>query len=897
MTVRWQITEEVFHQALALPPDRRTSYLAQACAGDEALRAEVESLLRYASESGGHLQNLVDDAARGLHASLPFVEGARVGPYVIQRELGRGGMGTVYLAARADGQFEQTVALKVINTGIDSGFALGHFLNERQVLANLQHPNIARLLDGGTTESGQPYFAMEYLEGEPMAAHFGRRQTGLAERLRIFKQVCSAIHYAHQQLIVHRDLKPDNILVTKDGSAKLLDFGISKLMGEESAGERIMTPCYASPEQFRGEAPSTACDIYSLGALLYEIVSGQPPFDFRGKTPEQIERMTCEEYPAQLAGELGYVARKAMDKDPARRYSSAEALGSDLSRYTGKYPVGAHPGGSLYRVRKFLVRNHTYVVLASVLLVLILTATAMALHEANLAWRRAGQVRDLADSLLASYNESSDQPESTAQRAERVRRALDSLGQLSAGTGKDSALDLKIAVAYERVGDAQGDPTHRSLGDSRGAENSYRSAIAVLERLFEGCQQLPESQKELFRAEYKLAVLLRATGGAKDSLGHFVRATRLADSSVAASPHDLDLQNETAVIREAMSRVLVSLGQSEKAAAVNRVALDSFEKLTKADPTNVAFWNGLANCYVELAALDKDAGNLRASLEDARKNLEIREAQSAKLPGSPSQQRDLMLAYGHMGDILGYPAMPNLGDRQGAIAYYRKCLAVAQRIAGADPTDQTARADVAMAQLRLASTLQSARAHDEALQILRAGSAETERLLAADPQNKRYLGNAISFRQLIGDEMRRAGESAQAVGNYERALEIADRMRARDPSDGGNWLGVSTDTLIAYSGMIGDLKDRTRAEAVEKRMIEMAGRAKQFHSSIGQAQAPQLYAALGQMRLALGDVDAARSWFQASSAAWQTLQSNQKLHPMYAKEPSRVAALIAGLPR
>ncbi len=906
MTMRWRLTEEIFNEALNLPPDGRNVYLAEVCGSDGELRNEVESLLLYASDSESYLQALVDETAQDLNSSLPFVEGARIGPYAILHEIGRGGMGTVYLAARADGQFEQKVALKVINVGIDPGFALEHFLHERQVLANLQHANIARLLDGGTTESGQPYFAMEYLEGEPLTKYFSRRGLGLAERLKIFEQVCSAIHYAHQQLVIHRDLKPDNILVTKEGVAKLLDFGIAQLLGAapngDTAGERFMTPFYASPEQFRGESSSTACDVYSLGAILYEVVFGRQPFDFRGKSPEQIEKMICTDYPQPLPGDLGDIVRKAMDKDPTRRYASAEALADDLRRYSGEFPVRAHAGGPLYRTRKFVVRNRVLSGVAAILLVLILTATALIVHEANIAWHRAGQVRDLAESLLTGFNESGDGPESTAQRAQRVRHALDSLGQLSAGTGRDSALDLKIAIAYQHVGDAQGDPLRRSLGDSAGAGRSYRAAIAILERLVSQREQIPAAESELLQADYRLAMLLRATGGAKESLDYFVRASRMADAAMARSPNDLHLQFDAGEINSDMSRALAGLGQYPEAGAANTRAIAIFEKLTRAEPASQDYRDGLANSYAQRGTLANVAGNLQEGLKDFQKNLELREALAAELPNSPAAQRNLMLAYSRLGDVAGYPAMPNLGDREGAVGYFRKCLSIAQSIAAADPTDQNARFDLSMARLRLASTLVAIKdadteARDEALRMLQLGLVETERLLAADPQNKRYLGNAGVFRQMLGDQFRRAGDDQTAIVEYERALALTDRLRERDPSDGGGWLATAVDALTSYSQVAARLGDRTRAAAIEKRMIELAERAGTFRAAVGRVRAPMLYSALGEMRLALGEIEPARTWFQMSVEGWQKLQSEGMVSALYEKEPARVAALLARVSR
>src|SRR5918998_3356840 len=281
---RWKKVEEVFQAALDLPAGERQGFVAEVRAGgaDPATNPVT----------GG----FVDPAI-----------GRRIGAYRVVREIGRGGMGAVYLAERADGEFRQRVAVKLIKRGMDTDFILRRFRNERQILATLDHPYIARLLDGGTTDDGLPYFVMEYIEGAPLYRYSDERQLAVAERLRLFSMVCDAVNYAHQKLVIHRDIKPSNILVTPGGVPKLLDFGIAKLLNPEFAGEitldptatamRLMTPEYAAPEQVRGEPVSPATDVYSLGVLLYEILTGHRPYRLRNRSPHEMARVICEEEP------------------------------------------------------------------------------------------------------------------------------------------------------------------------------------------------------------------------------------------------------------------------------------------------------------------------------------------------------------------------------------------------------------------------------------------------------------------------------------------------------------------------------------------------------------------------------------------------------------------------
>ncbi len=385
---RWKKVEEVFESALERTTEERPAYLAEACSGDESLRGQVEALLRSHEQAGSFIE------APAVPHLLPTIEddpaatviGRRIGAYKIVREIGRGGMGAVYLAVRADDEFQKRVAIKLIKRGMDTDFVIRRFRHERQILASLDHPNVARLLDGGTTEDGLPYFVMEFVEGRPIDKYCDTQRLSITERLRLFLKVCSAVQYAHQNLIIHRDLKPSNILVTADGTPKLLDFGIAKLLNPEIASPtldpttatlRLMTPEYASPEQVRGEPATTISDVYSLGVLLYELLTGHRPYRLLSRLPEEIAHVICKEEPEkpsvivgrvenigfnievtpqaivkarqatleklhrQLAGDLDSIVLKALRKEPQNRYSSVEQFSDDISRHLEGLPVSA----------------------------------------------------------------------------------------------------------------------------------------------------------------------------------------------------------------------------------------------------------------------------------------------------------------------------------------------------------------------------------------------------------------------------------------------------------------------------------------------------------------------------------------------------------------------------
>jgi serine/threonine protein kinase len=395
---QYQQVKQVFNRALGLSPDERPAFLDQAVGDQPALRSAVEKLLAAHDCADSFIETPAFEFAAEwlIPEASALVEGERIGPYRMVREIGRGGMGAVYLAERADDQYRKQVAIKLVRRGLDTAEILRRFLAERQILANLDHPNIARLLDGSTTEDGLPYIAMEYVEGLPLVDYCDRHALAITERLKLFRTVCSAVHYAHQNLVIHRDLKPGNILVTTDGVPKLLDFGIAKVFraeaqdGDATRTElRALTPEYASPEQLRGERVTTASDVYSLGVILYQLLTGLRPYQFKTADPMERLRTICDQqpekpsaavearmknesrkakaarfhpaspglHPAALRGDLDNIVLMAMRKEPQRRYSSVEQFADDLRRHLENLPVLARKDTFAYRAAKLIRRN------------------------------------------------------------------------------------------------------------------------------------------------------------------------------------------------------------------------------------------------------------------------------------------------------------------------------------------------------------------------------------------------------------------------------------------------------------------------------------------------------------------------------------------------------------
>jgi serine/threonine-protein kinase len=441
---RWGRIKELFEAAVDLDPNERRTLLDKECGGDEALREEIESLLKSDEQTDGFIEQPAFTIPHDLfpdNVEEPFA-GRQFGAYQIIREIGRGGLGAVYLAARADDEYRKQVAIKLVRRGLDTEDILRRFRNERQILAQLDHPNIARLIDGGTTDDGLPYFVMEYVNGQPIDAYCDANALPTTERLKLFRKVCAAVTYAHQNLVIHRDLKPSNILVTEDGEPKLLDFGIAKLLstGDELFTQtipalRVMTPEYASPEQVKGEKIMTTSDVYSLGVLLYELLTGQRPYRLKARTPEEIAHAITEQEPERpstavkgrdsrienresadsqftnynsrsLRGDLDNIVLMAMRKEPARRYTSVGQFSEDIRRHLEGLPVRARKDTVAYRTSKFVNRHRIGVTAAGLVLLSLVGGFVATLVQVRTARRERAKAEAISGFLQKTLNAS-----------------------------------------------------------------------------------------------------------------------------------------------------------------------------------------------------------------------------------------------------------------------------------------------------------------------------------------------------------------------------------------------------------------------------------------------------------------------------------------------------------
>src|SRR5436190_491876 len=515
---RWARVKELFEAAADLDSSQRALLLEKECGDDEALRRDLETLLESDELTGDFIEEPASAIPRDLfpdNGEEP-VAGRKFGAYQLIREIGRGGLGAVYLAARADDEYRKEVAIKVIRRGLDTDDIIRRFRNERQILAQLDHPNIARLIDGGTTDDGLPYFVMEYVSGEPINAYCNAHALATAERLALFRKICAAVAYAHQNLVIHRDLKPSNILVTQSGEPKLLDFGIAKLLdaGDELFTQtipalRVMTPEYASPEQVKGNKIMTTSDVYSLGVLLYELLAGQRPYRLKTRTPEEIARAITEQEPERpstavakgdgnskleirnskfLKGDLDNIVLMAMRKEPARRYSSVGQFSEDIRRHLEGLPVLARKDTWNYRAGKFIKRNKIAIAGSTVVALALIGGLAAALWQANATRRerdvanaerlKAMRINEFLQEMLSFSNQSVYSVAPVAQTKNvTVNQMLDEI-----------ALRIEAELADQPEVRAQILRTIASAFASQGvydkAEKNYRSALETQMRIF-----------------------------------------------------------------------------------------------------------------------------------------------------------------------------------------------------------------------------------------------------------------------------------------------------------------------------------------------------------------------------------------------------------------------------
>jgi non-specific serine/threonine protein kinase/serine/threonine-protein kinase len=765
--------------------------------------AELERLLRDAESEFLELP-----AWAGIAAATNVVletPPERIGPWRIGMELGRGGMGTVYRAERDDGSFAQTVAVKLIRAELVSGELRRRFDSERRILASLDHPNVARLLDAGTTEQGAPYLVLEFVAGEPIDTFCDTRSLDVSARLSLFRLVCGAVHAAHQRLILHRDLKTANVLVDSSGQPKLLDFGIAKLLVADTQHDdltrvgfaRPLTPEWSSPEQLRGEPLSTASDVYALGVLLYLLLTGKRPHSFAQQSPSAFAaaieasravplRVAARDQPPaglstqRLRGDIERLAQKALAADIRERYATVAELDADVARLLAGHPIAAHPRSLAYRFGKLLLRNRVASAALAITAIGLLGATVFSVRQATLAEqerqraeRRFNDVRRIANVVLFDLNDSLANISGTlAVREVLVDNALRYLDDLARETGREPELLTELATAYERIAEVQGMPSWPSHGRSGNALASLGRALDLHRRAnaVSGASSLAEA-----RVLSNLGSILAARG--ESSAGRDAQLqSEVALQAAPADTRGVDWVLQLARIQVAAGDATWELGDIPGAGAQYERALHTVkagrERFTES--TTLMRQTGVVEQRLG------DAAAMRRDWQQARlhhgASLAADDALLLLEPGSLELQRDLGTDLSRVGAVAFM-----LGQHREALAAHQRALELRERLSMADPGDARARDDAAESHLHVAQSLANlGRAREAAAEAVLA--MERWRSLAdTDPDNARMRSSLAGALAALGRCEAVLGMKTSALARIAEARRIRMALTEHSP--------------------------------------------------------------------------------------------------------------------
>ena len=841
-TKQWERIKTILDSALALPASDRGAYLDTACADDAELRVEVVSLCE------AHERAAADDAllspftgGSGVPAKTapdPAAVGQRIGSYQLLEVLGRGGMGTVYLAERADGQHRWQVAIKLLQHGFHPQ-DLRRFTAEQQILARLEHPNIARLLDAGTSDDGLPYLIMEYVDGKPVTDYCDTVRLGTSDRLALFATICEAVQFAHRNLVVHRDLKPSNILADSDGRVKLLDFGIAKLIDDQAlagapltrTGLRVLTPEYASPEQFRGDPVTTAADVYSLGVLLYELLCGHRPYRLAGLSASEVERCVCHDEPIRpsrvvsqvtelpqidgtvrriapetigraratsperlrrrLAGDLDIIILTALRKEPERRYGSVERLAEDLRRHLGGLPVQARPDTVRYRLSKFVGRHRFPIAAIMLILLSLVVGIVMTSRQAAETQRRFDEVRGLANTLLFDLHDAiRDVPGTTPVRRLLVANALSHLDDLARDAASGPGLKADLAEAYERIGEIQGDPHFANLGDLVGAAESYRRSLVLREELLALDPESVPARKALASIIGRLAVVSSWNGDNAGAIELSRRSLLILDRLVEGRPADRDLLHNQACVRSELGWWLIWAGEIDAGMAEVRTAVGVIEDLVSAAPDDVELKLARWHCLLYLVDGLKFGGDSEGALASLEQGLVLLRDLDGQHPGIPRVQRNLQSCLRMIGEVLEET------DQERALAVYEEALQVGLALYAVDASNHGTRRNLAHSYNSLGGLLLDLDRPQEAVAPLKAALEIREWLRDHNPENLQHA-NSLAITHL------RLCETYTKIQTYDEALRhgatcvrMREEVMSKYKDNAVEWSNLASSYLV-----------------------------------------------------------------------------------------------------
>lgn len=854
---RWQQIRAAFDEALRLEGAARAAHLASLEA-DAELHREVLSLLKAEEAAEGFL----DTAAPGpLGRPAPQAElpRAAVGPYTLVRELGHGGMGTVYEATRS-GDFAKKVALKIVRRGMDTDFILERFRTERQILAALEHPNIAQLLDGGTTDDGLPYFVMSFVDGEPIDRYCERLALDTPARLALFRQVCDAVDYAHRSLVVHRDLKPANILVDRQGVPRLLDFGIAKLLAREGAEHqattaaelRLLTPEYASPEQVKGERVTTASDVYSLGVLLHELLTGRRPYRLEKNTTDEQLRAVVDQQAQPpstvkrgLAGDLDTIVLKALRKEPERRYASVERLSDDLRRYLEGLPVSARKETLGYLAGKFVRRNRGAVAAAGVVLLSLVGGIVATTVEARAARRqqaRADAARASAEALIDfMVGDLRKKLEPTSRLEVMDGIALEAQAYFDGLPPADRtpASDERRASVFAQLA------TVRLLeGKAPEADAMSRASLALYEQL---ARTQPPGALDVRLAEARdlRGRIAEEKGDAEAALAEYRTARELWERAYPRKPDD-ESAGSLANACNDEGRMLYALGKRDEARAAHGRARAVLEALSEHARSTRGVGLQLSSTLLYLGRLEEDAGELAEATTTYRQARDLGGRLLAAAPKDTELAHHTAVLSDDLCRVQRLDGHYDASEEDGA-----RALAMLEELVARDPANGLWRSDLSSAHSFLGRVRELRGKLAEALLEFRADAELMEQLSKQEPANGIYKSGLSDALTNVGRAQRALGALAEAQATHRRALALREELLAATPGDAWAEADVG-EGLLELGRDQAAARDAAGAQASWKRGAEVLA---EVVKTSDLARHRSRYA---QVLLELGELDRAR---------------------------------------
>jgi eukaryotic-like serine/threonine-protein kinase len=911
----WERMQRLFFEAADLPPGERDRFLESACADDQRLRSELESLLRTDLAKAHDFDAIVAGVAHNMVGADPLV-GTRFGPWRVVSELGRGGMGVVYLAVRDDDQFQKQVALKLVKYGMDSAELLGRFRHERQILASLDHPYIARLIDGGSGPTGQPFLAMEYVAGDRIDTWCQMRQLSIAARCRLMLKVCEAVSYAHRNLVVHRDLKPGNILITADGVPKLLDFGVAKLLAPDShreaaattALQRVLTPEYASPEQVLGQPVTTATDVYSLGAILYELLSGKRAHRLNSVTPAEVERAVCQtaisrpsevldrsqanfaKLRREISGDLDNIVLMAMRKEPGRRYSSVEQLAEDLRRFLEGHPVAARQDSLGYTAGKFVRRHRVEVTAALLVFVSLVGGMVLAISE----WRQAVTARHAADAQRAVAERERTIAE-TARQSEAAQHRI-------ADEQRDAAV-LERARAEQRLTDLI-DLAGKTLFDVHDAINTVPGAVNARQKIvgitLEYLQRLEKDHGLDDRVRLVLAAAYYKIGRIQGDTDHpslqdaasaersFKKAEALLAPLYAQKPGDPGVMMEWLDVETSLAEAAIQSANPEKGRDQYLKLLPLAHRVSQLSGIGEVTAHEESRIYSRLSYVEGNRlGHSDAGLEYSNRAIALLTALVPRFPGDFDLQASLAGMNASKAQKLN-----QLGRLEESAAVYKDVIREREELLEKHPNDVDLRANLLICYGNYAVLLGMPWAANlgrpEEARVYAAKSLTLARELAkADPQDataQLNLSLAMAHMAMIDPEPGRMEESLQSL---EEALAILEPIAKGSPKSAplAGYVGMNREYIARR---LWSLNRRTEAEAMFRKSMDAAAAFRSPDGSYSQATAQDMRC-LEAMARFYAEVGDRERTVQAADRALAAAQSYVAAEPSSERRQSALA--------